>query len=183
MVKDNQPSLAHRIVVEPWLNCRASTVQQDRGHGRIEKRSLRVRAVAADNPLPGFPSAKQMFMIIRERSKLNGEPLGDPEIVYGITNGTRQELKARALSDAVRGHWAIENRLHYVRDVTYREDHSRVRTGAGPRVMASLRNIAIGIHRLYGEKNIAHATRACSQNSRRAFARLCGRKVKQDQAA
>jgi hypothetical protein len=124
-----------------------------------------------------------MIMIIRERSTLLGEAIGEPEVAYAITNLSRREATPRHLARLLRDHWHIENRLHYVRDVTYREDLSRVRTGSGPRVMASMRNIAISIHRLYGEKNIAHATRACCQKSTRAFARLCGRKHSQRQAA
>jgi hypothetical protein len=142
-----------------------------------------VRSVLATEPLPGFPSAQQMIMIIRERSTLQGKAIGDPEVAYAITNLSRRKATPRQLARLLRDHWHIENRLHYVRDVTYREDLSRVRTGSGPRVMASLRNIAIGIHRLYGETNIAHATRACCQKSSRAFARLCGRKHREPKAA
>lgn len=182
-MKDNQPSLAQRLVAEPWVGHRVNAVQNDRGHGRIEKRSLRVRSVPAKEPLPGFPTARQMIMIIRERSTLQREPIGEPEVAYAITNLSRREATPRQLARLLRDHWHIENRLHYVRDVTYREDLSRVRTGSGPRVMASLRNIAIGIHRLYGETNIAHATRACCQKSPRAFARLCGRNRRKPKAA
>ena len=142
--------------------------------GWIEKRSLRVRAVPADAPLPGFPSAKQMIMVVRERSTLKGQALGKPEIAFAITSLPRRKASPKKLARMLRGHWHIENRLHYVRDVTYREDLSRVRTGSGPRVMASLRNIAISVHRLRGETNIAHATRACCQKADRAFERLCG---------
>lgn len=173
-MKDNQPSLAERIVDEPWMERRSDAVEEDRGHGRIEKRSLRVRLVPADDPLPGFPSARQMIMVIRERSTLQDEPLGTPEAAFAITSLPRREATPRQLARMLRDHWHIENRLHYVRDVTYREDLSRIRTGSGPRVMASLRNLAISVHRLRGEANIARATRACCQNSSRAFARLCG---------
>ena len=182
-MKDNQPSLAERLVGEPWLAHRVNAVQKDRGHGRIEKRTLRVRPVPAKKPLPGFPSAQQMILVVRERSTLQGEAIGEPEFAYAITSLSRREATPRQLARLLRDHWHIENRLHYVRDVTYREDLSRVRTGSGPRVMASLRNIAIGIHRLYGETNIAHATRACCQKSSRAFARLCGRKNREPQVA
>jgi predicted transposase YbfD/YdcC len=58
-----------------------------------------------------------------------------------------------------RGHWGIEDRLHWVRDVTYDEDRSQVRTGNGPRVMASLRNLAIAVLRLTGHASIAAALR------------------------
>lgn len=182
-MKDNQPSLAERIVDEPWMERRADTVEKDRAHGRIEKRSLRVRLVPADASLRGFPSARQMIMVIRERSTLQGEALGRPEIAFAITSLPRQEATPRELARMLRQHWHIENRLHYVRDVTYSEDLSRVRTGSGPRVMASLRNLAISIHRLRGETNIAHATRACCQNSARAFARICGSTPRSQQRA
>jgi len=59
----------------------------------------------------------------------------------------------------VQGHWGIENRCHYVPDVTYDEDRSRVRTGNGPHLMATLRNLAISLFRLTGATNIAHACR------------------------
>ena len=63
------------------------------------------------------------------------------------------------LLEYVRGHWGIENRLHYVRDVTLGEDASQVRTGAAPQVMAALRNVVLGLLRSGGETNIAAAIR------------------------
>jgi hypothetical protein len=62
-----------------------------------------------------------------------------------------------------RGHWSIENRLHYVRDVTFDEDRSTVRKGNGAQVMASLRNLAISILRMAGARYIAPALRACAR--------------------
>lgn len=174
-VKDNQPSVAERIVDQRWWSRRPDHVDENRGHGRTEKRSLRVCTVPADAPLPGFPSARQMLTITRERFNLHGVPIGEPDVAFAITNLSRQEAGPRDLARMLRGHWRIENSLHYVRDVTFGEDASRIRTGSGPRVMASFRNIAIAIHRLHGEANIASATRRCCRNSRRAFARLCGR--------
>jgi predicted transposase YbfD/YdcC len=174
-VKDNQPSVAERIVDQDWCSRRPDHVEKNRGHGRVEKRSLRACTVPADAPLPGFPSARQMITITRERFTLQGEPIGEPDVAFAITNLSRQEAGPRELARMLRGHWRIENSLHYVRDVTFGEDASRIRTGSGPRVMASFRNIAIAIHRLHGETNIASATRRCCQSSRRGFARLCGR--------
>lgn len=165
------------------MDRRADDVERDRGHGRIEKRSLRVFQVPTDAPLPGFPSARQMIMVIRERSTLAGKAIGDADVAFAITSLSRHEAKPRDLARMLRGHWCIENNLHHVRDVTYGEDSSRVRTGSGPRVMASLRNIAIAIHRLNGETNMRHATRSCCQNNRRGFALLCGRKARERQVA
>lgn len=65
--------------------------------------------------------------------------------------------------DLSRGHWSIENRLHWVRDVTFDEDRSQVRKFAGPQVMASIRNLAISLLRMAGAKNIAQALRYCAR--------------------
>jgi hypothetical protein len=181
-VKGNQPKLDERIRGEDWSEFRASNVMEDRGHGRIEKRSIRVFSVPKNDPLPGFPSAKQMFMIFRERKTLQGVA-SDPEAAFFITSLPRQEATPRDLNGVARDHWFIENKLHYVRDVTYDEDRSRVRTGNGPRGMASMRNIAIGIFRLRGWANIRAATEMCCQNSCRCFAMLCGHKGHAQQAA
>src|SRR5205814_137979 len=77
------------------------------------------------------------------------------EVVYLITSDRGAD--PAALAAWVRGHWEIENRLHWVRDVTYQEDKSLVRTGNAPRVMASLRGLAISLLRLDGQANIAAA--------------------------
>jgi hypothetical protein len=71
-----------------------------------------------------------------------------------------------------RGHWGIENRSHYVRDLTYDEDRSRIRVGNGPAIMASLRNFAIALARLRGVKNIASALRAFAHHPGRALAAI-----------
>jgi predicted transposase YbfD/YdcC len=73
----------------------------------------------------------------------------------------------------VRGQWSIENRLHWVRDVTFDEDRSRVRKGAGAQAMAALRNLAIGLLRLAGAKNIAAGVRYCQLRVQEAL-RLLG---------
>ena len=81
------------------------------------------------------------------------------ETVYAISSLTVTDAAPEQLASWLRGHWAIENRLHWVRDVTYAEDHSQNRTGAGPQVMAALRNTAISLLRLDGHENIAKALR------------------------
>ena len=174
-MKDNQPNLAAVLVDLPWWDTKADCVERDRGHGRLEVRTVRVRSISPAEPLTGFPAARQAMMVVRERANLRGEQLGDPEAAFVITSLSRKEASPRVLAGKLRGHWGIENGLHYIRDGTFDEDRSRIRTGSGPRVMASLRNLAIAIHRLNGEKNIASATRRCCRVSRRAFARLCAR--------
>lgn len=81
------------------------------------------------------------------------------ETAYGVTSLRPPQADARRIGELVRGHWEIENRLHWVRDVTFDEDRSQVRTGTGPRALASLRNFAISRLRLAGCTNIARALR------------------------
>jgi hypothetical protein len=72
---------------------------------------------------------------------------------------TWSEIHADRIAEAIRGHWGIENRLHWIRDVVFAEDHSQFRTGTGPAVMATLRNLALSLHRLTGATNITTACR------------------------
>jgi hypothetical protein len=81
------------------------------------------------------------------------------ETVYALTSLGHRDAHPRLLACWIRSHWTIENRLHWVRDVTEGEDHSNVRTGNGPQVRAALRNTAINIIRLGGGTNIAAAHR------------------------
>lgn len=80
------------------------------------------------------------------------------EVRYFITSVPRSRRGPISCS-AARGHWSVENRSHYVRDVTFGEDASRIRKGSGPQVMAALRNAAIGFLRTTGATNIAESLR------------------------
>jgi predicted transposase YbfD/YdcC len=81
-------------------------------------------------------------------------------VVYLITSLSKDKADAQRLLGLNRGHWEIENRVHWVRDVNFDEDRSQVRTGAGPRVMATLRNLAISLLRLRDKsRSIAEALR------------------------
>ena len=83
---------------------------------------------------------KQAFEITRERTVGGKKTV---EVEYGITSLSAEEADAQRLLDAVRDHWLIENGLHYVRDVTFREDACRARMGNTPQVLAALRNALI----------------------------------------
>jgi hypothetical protein len=89
--------------------------------------------------------------------------------VYAITSLPFAQASPTRLADLIRGHWAIENGLHYVRDVTFAEDACKVRTGSGPRAMASLRNLAIGILRAHGHRNLAAALRRNARDATRVL--------------
>jgi predicted transposase YbfD/YdcC len=82
--------------------------------------------------------------------------------VLGLTSPPATRADPQQIATALRGHWGIDNGLHYVRDVTFNEDASRIRTGAGPRIMASLRNLAIAVIRRAGHTNIAQRLRWAS---------------------
>jgi predicted transposase YbfD/YdcC len=94
------------------------------------------------------------------------------ETVYAITLLDVRDATGAQIGGFVRTHWGVENKLHYVRYVTWDEDRSQIRTGNGPQVMASLRNLAITILRLAGETNIAAALRHHASNPNRPLTAL-----------
>jgi hypothetical protein len=126
----------------------------DRGHGRIETRVIRTST--ALNLYLHWPGLAQVFRIDRHVTALDGSHPRD-ETVYGLTDLTPAEADAATLGAYVRHHWGIETRLHYIRDMTFDEDRSQVRTHNGPRIMATLRNTAIGLLRTCGVTNIQRA--------------------------
>ena len=150
-VKGNQPGLLARCKALPWTKIRATSVL-DRGHGRRVRRTIKVAAAPA---LLDFAGAVQVAQIRRTRT-VNGKK--SVEVVYVITSMPTTAASPVQIAAWVQGHWAIENRLHWVPDVVYDEDRSAVRTGHGPRVMAILRSTAISVLRLAGATNIAAAT-------------------------
>ena len=158
MVKGNQPSLRAQLAGLPWRQIPAGHDTREKGHGRAERRTLKITAVAAGL---AFPHAAQAIQIVRRRRALTGKnnKKWSTETMYAITSLTATQARPAELAAIIRGHWLIEDRLHWVRDVTYDEDRSQVRTGNGPRVMASLRNLAITVLRLTGETSIAAALR------------------------
>src|ERR1700691_2602781 len=156
-VKGNQPSLRAQLAGLPWRQIPAAHDVRERGHGRAGRRTVKVTAVAAGL---AFPHAAQAIQIVRRRRPLNGTTRKwSAETSYAITSLTAAQARPAEVTAIIRGHWLIEDRLQWVRDVTYCEDRSQVRRGNGPRVMASLRNLAITALRLTGETSIAAALR------------------------
>jgi predicted transposase YbfD/YdcC len=154
-IKGNQPGLRAQLAALPWRQVPVACRTCEQGHGRAERRTLKVTAVAAGL---AFPHAAQAIQIVRRRRPLTGTKWS-AETVYAVTSLTAIQARPAELAAIARGHWLIEDRLHWVRDLDWDEDRSQVRTGNGPRVMASLRNLAITILRLTGETNIAAALR------------------------
>ena len=101
---------------------------------------------------------EQVFQLTRKAIITKTEKVRE-ETVYGVTSLTTQQADADQLLELVRSHWHIENRSYWVRDVTFGEDHSQVRSGNIPQVMAAIRNLVIGLMRWLGHTNIAAACR------------------------
>lgn len=157
VVKANQPKLYDDIRLlfddPPWGEEFAMAEQRGQHGDRQE-----VRRLWASTALRGYlewPGAQQVCKVervVKRKGKVSGE------VRYAVTS-LGEEVGALQLLRHVRGHWGIENRLHYVRDVTFGEDASQVRTGAAPQVLAALRNAALSILRQSGWTNIAEALR------------------------
>jgi hypothetical protein len=101
---------------------------------------------------------QQVFRLARRITRTRTGEVRD-EVVYGLTSLPPHRASAAELLAFNRAHWTIENRSHWVRDVTFDEDRSQVRVGSLPQVLAAVRNTAIGLLRLAGERNIAAACR------------------------
>jgi len=158
ILKGNQPlarAAAHALLSGTDAEFEeTSSAWNDQGHGRRERHTI--RTAPADTRL--FPGAHQVFRLRRDVGEPNG-PWTGKEIVLGITSLPPDLAGPEHLNCYQRHHWSVENRLHWVRDVTFHEDNSQVRIGTTPRALASFRNLAINTFRLAGRANIAHARR------------------------
>jgi predicted transposase YbfD/YdcC len=159
-VKANQPSLRDRIASQTWASLSVQHVEHEKAHGRTTTWGLTAQPAQS---WIGFPHAAQTIRLTRDRIQhRTGE--ATREHVYAITSLNPAQASPADLATLIRGHWTIENRLHWVRDVTYDEDRSQIRTGGAPRLMAAIRNLAISIHRFAGATNIAKATRTAMRD-------------------
>jgi predicted transposase YbfD/YdcC len=166
-VKGNQPTLLDRCAALPWHRVPVADRTRDQAHGRAELRTL--KAVTVNHF--GFPHAAQVVQVTRKIRDLHTRRWRTVT-VYAITSLTFAQASPARLADLLRGHWAIENGLHWVRDVTFAEDASQLRTGSGPHVMACLRNLAIGALSRAGPVNLAAALRQHARDPRRPLITL-----------
>lgn len=167
-VKGNQPGLYAQLKALPWADVPVARTHTGRTHGRVEKRS--VKAVKVD---PGSYSRtpRQAIQVTRRTRRLDGATWST-EIAYAVTDLPAEQAQPADLASWIRGHWCVENRLHWVRDVTYDEDRSQIRTGNGPRAMSSLGNLVLSMLRLHGATNIAQALRHFAWDPRQPVALL-----------
>jgi predicted transposase YbfD/YdcC len=164
-VKANQPRLLTQLRQLPWLQVPVADQTSSKGHGRLESRTVKITAVTAGI---GFPHARLAIQVIRRRRR-PASRTWQSETVYALTDLDWHQTTPAELADALRAHWGIENRLHWIRDTVFAEDLSQVRTGHGPQVMASLRNLAVSLHQLTGATSIAAATRHLSRHPNRVL--------------
>lgn len=165
-VKINAKKLYTQISQAGWARRKPQYQKTEKAHGRISTWSLTTMKA------PGyvdFPGAAQIIRVHRGRQPTRDGVKGSTgEFVYAITSLPATEATPAELAQLIRGHWGIENRLHWVRDTAYREDASQVRKGTTAHLMASLRNLAISIHRLAGHPNITAALRHYGHNPKLA---------------
>ncbi|MER6076407.1 ISAs1 family transposase, partial [Streptomyces sp. NPDC001817] len=150
-------ALHERLRTLPWERAIAKFYDRSQGHGRRETRVVQVLTVDDLD----FPHAAQVARITRHRTSLKTGKR-TRETVYVITDLTSRQASPEKIARLVRSQWVIENRLHFIRDVTFDEDRSQVRTGYGPENMATLRNLAINKLRENGHTNIAAGLRKMS---------------------
>lgn len=148
-----------RMVFPPWERKlvaaeRQTAVATTKAHGRIETRTL-TRSTALRDYVD-WPYLAQAFRLVRRRT-LRGKTT--TQTVYGITSLPPDRADAHTLLRLTRQHWGIENRVFYVRDVTFGEDHCRVRTGSAPLILSTLRNLALNLLNRHAIQNKAAALR------------------------
>jgi len=150
-VKANQPTLQTEI--ETFFQDAPSAeldtfTDLDKGHGRIEERTVTVARevewLSGDRRFPGELRLPDVAAIIKVATRTELKDRGRFDTRYYISSA---DLTAEAAANAMRGHWGIENRLHWVLDVVFDEDQSRLRTGHGARNMAVVRHFAINLVR------------------------------------
>lgn len=145
---------------------RSSTVEK--GHGRLDKRSIIVSSLLAD--YSDWPELAQVFKL--ERQSTNALGITKTQVRYGVTSLPAHLADPKRLLELTRGHWGIENGLHYRRDVTFHEDHAQLRMGHAPEMLAVLNNIVLGLFAKQGETNMAHARRDFAYHLEKGLARL-----------
>ncbi|WP_274379078.1 ISAs1 family transposase [Amycolatopsis mediterranei] len=171
-VKENQHRLHGLLDTLPWHEIPAH-ITSGSGHGRSERRTVQLAPLGdfLGYPAIDFPHATHAFLIERYTTHHTSQKRS-AHAALGLTSLTGRYAHPAHIGGYVRSHWHIENKLHWVRDVTDKEDQSRTRTGTAPRVMASLRNLATSTHRQAGHTNIAQALRHTARNTTRALTLL-----------
>lgn len=177
VVKGNQERLEQDIRLffeNPPFKAGIKTHQTlEKSKGRIEKRIIWMSEDLTD--YLAWPGLTHVFKVQRDRSDKQGKTT---ETVYGIASLPKEYSSIEKLSGYLRGHWSIENNLHRVRDVSFHEDSSTIRTGKAPQVMAMLRNLIISVFKRGTIKSYPQAFRRFSAHPEELFAFLGLNQVK-----
>lgn len=168
--KGNQPGLCAAIQdwLAPWNASdqdREVFTQSNHGHGRSEARTLVAASLASDHPI--WPGAQQVFCVTRQVWTRKTGKL-TTEVVWGVTSLLREQASAERLLRLNRGHWAIENKSHWVRDVVCREDGGLAVVDNTAEVLATVRTTILNVFRLHHVPNLAKQFRANVDNPREA---------------
>ena len=163
-VKENRRVLSGAPGTLPWGQVPIARTATDKGHGRITTRTIQVLPAPEDLP---FPHVSQVFLIERYVTDLHGQPVS-AVAALGVASPAPGQASPADLAGYVREQWSIES-LHWLRDTLYQEDKSQVRTRSGPRIMAALRNLAIGALRMAGRIDVTEATRWAGRSMDRPF--------------
>ncbi|GAA0974589.1 ISAs1 family transposase [Acrocarpospora macrocephala] len=154
IVKANRPALLRQLKDLPWSHIPLGDRTTGTGHGRGEIRRIKMCGV-----LPGLPFPGAVQAIQAKRRRVRRTPARTKitiTTVYAVTSLKPGRATPARTGGLMRGHWQVEA-LHHVRDVTFGEDASRVRTASAPRAMAAFRNLAIGFAGALGWTNMAEA--------------------------
>ena len=161
LVKGTQPQLYQDIQLvfqapHALAETMTATEALDSGPGRLEQRRL-----TASMALLGYSDGPGLAQVFQLERRVTLQQSGEQRhaVVDGVTSLGPDRAGPEQLLHLVRQHWSIENKSHWVREVTFDEDRSQVRRGRLPQVMAAFRNTAIGLMRCAGETNIAAACR------------------------
>ena len=149
---------------------RQTAAASNKGHGRLETRTLTSTTSLSDGYVD-WPGLGQCFKLVRERT-VHGQT--KVETVFGITSLKRDRADAGRLLKLTRQHWGIENRVFYVRDMSFGEDACRARSGSGPHILSCLRNAALNLLNRAGVKNKAAALRRHAAHPNEAIALIRG---------
>ncbi|MGC0268598.1 ISAs1 family transposase [Glutamicibacter soli] len=153
-VKGNQPKLEDELVRIPWDQVPAGNRSMETKNGRRMIRTI--KCVTATTGI-SFPHAAQALQIIR-KSRATGATKWNTETVHALTSLPTHLAGPADIGGLIRGHWGIENGLHWRRDVTWHEDKSQVNKGNASQLMVILWHIAITLLKQRGNQNLARAT-------------------------
>lgn len=160
-VKENQKTLSEKVkFITGYLPVISRNITREKNRGRIERREVTVYKESLD--LKHYWDDLKFIIKVRRTVKFKtGKKT--KEIAYFITNLNE---KASFFNKGIRDHWRIENSLHYVKDMVFDEDSSRIRTGSAPQNMSLLKTFVMNVLRLKGYSYIKQATRLLSGNVR-----------------